>query len=215
MKKAFSSALRDFLGRIVAGLEKAWWIILLAGLALFVIMLLVVIYKNRRIQKLKRELKKTRTQLEVVRESMQRMSAQEEEAQRAAAREAAQAQSAPSEAAQAQSAPSEAEQLEFDDEQEVREADAAKAEAEAEETASNSVAYYNKAAVVSQKGGTTKYSVVYDRAKDSWVIRKAGVDRVVRRVDTKEEAVRVARALCKKNDAHLVVHKKDGKFQKK
>ena len=180
MKNLSASSLGGFFDKIVAVLEKSWWIILLAGLGLFLIMLLVVWFKNRRIKKLKRELKATRTQLEVAREGAQKNAQAGEE------------------------------EIEFDDEQEQGEA-AKEAEAEA---ASESVAYYNKSAVVSQKGGTAKYTVVYDRAKDSWVIRKAGVERVIRRVDTKEEAVRVARALCKKNDANLVVHKKDGKFQK-
>ena len=174
MEKLSASKIGDFFVKLQTVLEKSWWIILLAGLALFAIMLLVVAYKNRRIQKLKRELKATRTQLEALRGNGQKGGAQEE-------------------------------QIEFDDEQEKGEAEPAQPE----------VDYYNKSAVVSQKGGTAKYTVVYDRAKDSWVIRKAGVDRVVRRVDTKEEAMRVARALCKKYDANLVVHKKDGKFQKK
>lgn len=173
----------DFFGKIADAMEKAWWIILLAGIALFVIMLLIVVYKNRRIRKLKRELKTTRTQLEVTRE---------------------QTGSAPKTAPAEQ----EEEQIEFDDEQEEPDEDAET------DSASQTVAYYNKSAVVSQKGGAVKFTVVYDRPKDSWVIRKAGVDRVVRRVDTKEEAMRVARALCKKYDANLVVHKKDGRFQK-
>ena len=76
------------------------------------------------------------------------------------------------------------------------------------------MSYYNKTSVVSQNGGVVKFTVKYDRTKDTWVIKKDGVDRVVRRVDTKEEAMNVARALCKKYNASLVVHKKDGKFQR-
>ena len=60
----------------------------------------------------------------------------------------------------------------------------------------------------------TKYIVMYEKAKDSWVIKKPGADRVVRRVATKEEAMAVARELSRKTGASLVVHKKDGKFQK-
>lgn len=58
------------------------------------------------------------------------------------------------------------------------------------------------------------YVVKYDRAKLSWIITKKGSQRVVRRVQTKEEALRVARELCKRTGAGLYVHKKDGKFQK-
>ena len=181
MKKLLASKIVDLFDKVTAVLERAWWIILLAGLALFAIMLIVVAYKNRRIKKLKRELKSTRTQLEVTRESMHKL---------------------------ADRAHTESEEIEFDDDQPEQSDDAEV------EQASQTVAYYNKSAVVSQKGGTVKFTVVYDRPKDSWVIRKAGVDRVVRRVDTKEEAMRVARALCRKYDANLVVHKKDGKFQK-
>lgn len=182
---AATSKIGEFFGKITAAAEKAWWIILLAGLSLFAIMLLVVAYKNRRIGKLKRELKTTRTKLEVTREM------QDERAQK-----------------RGKTAEADEEQIEFDGEQAEPNEDAEM------DSASQTVAYYNKSAVVSQKGGTVKFTVVYDRPKDSWVIRKAGVDRVVRRVDTKEEAMRVARALCKKYDANLVVHKKDGKFQK-
>lgn len=59
-----------------------------------------------------------------------------------------------------------------------------------------------------------KYVVKYDRMKDSWIIQRSGSDRVVRRLKTKEEAVSEARAICKRQNATLVVHKKDGKFQK-
>ena len=76
------------------------------------------------------------------------------------------------------------------------------------------MSYYNNTSVISQSGGNIKFIVKYDRAKDSWVVKREGVDRAVRRVDTKEEAMTVARALCKKYNANLVVHKKDGKFQK-
>ncbi len=161
-------------------LQEAWWIILLAGIALFVLMLLIVVFKNKRIARLKRQLKATRTELEVFRAQIT--------------------------SNRAQTAAHETEEIEFDDEEEE--------EVDDTEETSRTVDYYNKTSVVGQKGGTVKFTVVYDRPKDSWVIRKAGVDRVVRRVDTKEEAMRLARALCKKYDANLVVHKKDGKFQK-
>lgn len=59
-----------------------------------------------------------------------------------------------------------------------------------------------------------KFRILFDRAGNSWVIKKDGSDRVVRRLATKEEAMVTARSLCKKHNAELVVHKKDGKFQR-
>lgn len=60
----------------------------------------------------------------------------------------------------------------------------------------------------------TVYSVKYDRYKGNWIVVKTGQERPVRRVATKEEALRIAKDLAKRMDAALVVHKKDGKFQK-
>lgn len=65
-----------------------------------------------------------------------------------------------------------------------------------------------------QKETPGNYVVKYDRTKLSWIITKKGSQRVIRRVQTKEEALRIARDLCKKTGAGLYVHKKDGKFQK-
>lgn len=59
-----------------------------------------------------------------------------------------------------------------------------------------------------------KFTVKFDRPKQSWVIMKQGQERVYRRVATKEEAMKIARELSQKYDASLTVHKKDGKFQK-
>ena len=64
------------------------------------------------------------------------------------------------------------------------------------------------------KPESVKYVVKFDRAKLSWIITKKGSQRVVRRVQTKEEAVRIARELCKKTGAGLYVYKKNGRFQK-
>ena len=64
------------------------------------------------------------------------------------------------------------------------------------------------------KNANIKFRVLFDRAGNSWVIKKDGSDRVVRRLATKEEAMVTAKSLCKKHNAELVVHKKDGKFQR-
>ena len=58
------------------------------------------------------------------------------------------------------------------------------------------------------------YVVKFDRTKNSWIITKKGSQRVVRRVQTKDEALHLARELCRRTGAGLYVHKKDGKFQK-
>lgn len=70
------------------------------------------------------------------------------------------------------------------------------------------------------KPGTTlgktgfKITVKYDRPKCSWVILGAGSGRTLRRVKTKDEAIKVAKEICQKRRAALSLHKKDGKFQK-
>ena len=69
-------------------------------------------------------------------------------------------------------------------------------------------------ASMNQQSTQVKYVVAYDKLKQSWTVKKAGADRVVRRVPTKEEAMAVARELSRKTGASLEVHKKDGKFQK-
>ncbi len=74
--------------------------------------------------------------------------------------------------------------------------------------------FFNEVQTVEHKNSGVKFTVAFDRQKLSWVIRKQGVKRVVRRLDTKQEAMQIARELCKKYDAQLVVHKRDGKFQK-
>lgn len=175
------STVSDFFHKVNDGVGGYLWAILAAAVILLVVILFLVIAgKNRRIKKLKKELKNTRTELET-----EKARANEEKA----------------------SAAQNVEQVEFDDDAEPL------AEESAEQPPQN-VEYYNRTTEVSQKGGNIKYTVVYDRAKDSWVIKRSGSDRVVRRVDTKEQAMTIARSLCKKHDAALVVHKKDGKFQK-
>ncbi len=70
-----------------------------------------------------------------------------------------------------------------------------------------------------QKEGAPKrkvtYRILYDRESKTWEIRKDNAKRVIRRVKTKKEALEIAQELSKNQDVNLVVHKKDGKFQKK
>lgn len=60
-----------------------------------------------------------------------------------------------------------------------------------------------------------KYRISYDREQKMWLIKKDGAKRVIRKTGTKVEALEIAKRMCNNQDLNLVVHKKDGKFQKK
>ena len=200
------SAFKDTLKKINDKIGEFWWAILLAAVVLVIILFIVISHKNRRIHKLKREIKRLHAQIEIAQDEV---AAQKKEV--AAQKKVAAAATAAADAAAAYAATA------IDDDTQTEEYDdpdtSSSFDDEVERAASR-VAYYNKTSVVSQKEGNVKFTVKYDRPKDSWVIKKEGSDRVVRRLDTKEEAVAVARTLCKRFNANLVVHKKDGKFQK-
>lgn len=59
-----------------------------------------------------------------------------------------------------------------------------------------------------------KVTLKFDRAKNSWIILRSDTDRTYRRMATKQDALVVAKDLARRLHAQLVVHKKDGKFQK-
>lgn len=59
-----------------------------------------------------------------------------------------------------------------------------------------------------------KVTLKYDRVKANWVIYRSDVTRAYRRLATKQESLDVAKDLARRLNAQLVVHKKDGKFQK-
>ena len=60
-----------------------------------------------------------------------------------------------------------------------------------------------------------KYRLIYEKDNASWVIRKDGAGRTIRRVKTKQEALDILKEMEEKNDEmKVVVHKKNGKFQK-
>lgn len=59
-----------------------------------------------------------------------------------------------------------------------------------------------------------KVTLKYDRVKANWVIYRSDSTRACRRLATKQEGLEVAKDLAKRLNAQLVVHKKDGKFQK-
>lgn len=59
------------------------------------------------------------------------------------------------------------------------------------------------------------YRVMYDKENRVWLIKKDGAKRTIASYPTKEEALNRVRDLSSTNDLSFVVHKKDGKFQKK
>ncbi|MDE6586312.1 MAG: DUF2188 domain-containing protein, partial [Clostridia bacterium] len=64
------------------------------------------------------------------------------------------------------------------------------------------------------ESSAVKVTLKFDRAKNSWIILRSDTDRTYRRMATKQDALVVAKDLAKRLHAQLVVHKKDGKFQK-
>lgn len=59
------------------------------------------------------------------------------------------------------------------------------------------------------------YRVVYDKEDKLWKIKRDGAKRVIESKQTKEEALRRVKELSGNKEVGFVVHKKDGKFQKK
>ncbi|MDE6583532.1 MAG: DUF2188 domain-containing protein [Clostridia bacterium] len=59
------------------------------------------------------------------------------------------------------------------------------------------------------------YRVVYDKTDRLWKIKKDGAKRVIASMPTKEEALARVKDLSETKEVGYVVHKKDGKFQKK
>ena len=59
------------------------------------------------------------------------------------------------------------------------------------------------------------YRVLYDKENRAWVIKKDGAKRTIASFATKEAALARVKELSTSKDINFVVHKKDGKFQKK
>ena len=59
------------------------------------------------------------------------------------------------------------------------------------------------------------YRVVYDSENKRWLIKRDGAQRIIDSKMTKEEAIERVKALSQNQDIGFIVHKKDGKFQKK
>ena len=59
------------------------------------------------------------------------------------------------------------------------------------------------------------YRVVYNKEERIWQIKKDGAKRVIASFATKDEALKRVKELCESQNLKVIVHKKDGKFQKK
>lgn len=59
------------------------------------------------------------------------------------------------------------------------------------------------------------YRVLYDKENRVWIIKKDGAKRVISSFVTKDEALNRVKELSMSNDMNFIVHKKDGKFQRK
>lgn len=59
------------------------------------------------------------------------------------------------------------------------------------------------------------YRVIYDKEAKVWAIKKDGAKRTIATFSTKEEALNRVKSLSASKELNFIVHKKDGKFQKK
>lgn len=59
------------------------------------------------------------------------------------------------------------------------------------------------------------YRVMYDKEARMWIIKKDGAKRTIASFTTKEDALNRVKELSASKDLNFVVHKKDGRFQKK
>ncbi len=65
-----------------------------------------------------------------------------------------------------------------------------------------------------EKEKKSVYRVVYDHENRVWLIKKDGAKRVISSFLTKDEAIKRVKELCESQNMKVIVHKKDGKFQK-
>lgn len=58
------------------------------------------------------------------------------------------------------------------------------------------------------------YRVIYSKENKVWLIKRDGAKRTIASYKTKEQALNRVSELSKNQNAKVIVHKKDGKFQK-
>lgn len=68
---------------------------------------------------------------------------------------------------------------------------------------------------VKEKEKKAIYRVLYSKEDHTWQIKKDGAKRIIASYPTKDEALKRVKSLSENNDLNFIVHKKDGKFQKK
>lgn len=65
-----------------------------------------------------------------------------------------------------------------------------------------------------EEGKKGSYRVIYSKEDKVWLIKRDGAKRTIASYKTKEQALARVSELCKNQNAKVIVHKKDGKFQK-
>lgn len=73
----------------------------------------------------------------------------------------------------------------------------------------------NSAGIREEKNKKSIYRVVFSKEQNAWQIKKDGAKRIIDSKPTKEEALTRVKELSQSQDTKYIVHKKDGKFQKK
>lgn len=68
---------------------------------------------------------------------------------------------------------------------------------------------------VKEKEKKAIYRVLYSKEDRTWQTKKDGAKRIIASYPTKDEALKRVKSLSENNDLNFIVHKKDGKFQKK
>lgn len=213
-----ANAVLDFVNKVNDKLHGYLAVILAAAVLLLLIILLMVAHsKNKKIRALKKELKSTRKELDETQAQLEQERAEKAAAEQETAEKEQETSPEPQPAPDPEPTPAPARKPAPKAEPTVTLTPAAEAYASTRPDDTEEEIVSPEPASGSSKASdkdAVKYVVKYDRLKDSWIIQRSGSERVVRRLRTKEEAMSEARAMCKRQNATLVVHKKDGKFQK-
>ena len=66
-----------------------------------------------------------------------------------------------------------------------------------------------------QKNELGLYRLIYDKEQKDWVISRDNSERASKRCGTKREALKYLKSLSDNQDVGTVIHKRNGKWQKK
>lgn len=83
-----------------------------------------------------------------------------------------------------------------------------------EEKAEKKVATKKEESAEKEEEKKGSYRVIYSKEDKIWLIKRDGAKRTIASFKTKEQALARVSELCKNQNAKVIVHKKDGKFQK-